>query len=208
MLVYSSCNGLLLLTCLTSRDRAIYYVCNPLTKKLISIGLPKECLSCLSLAFDPSKSRHYKVVALGDMYEIHVYSSETWYWRMAVHSDYSASLFKGLCPIRGVFWNGSVVWIVAHSLVRFVIEGELVTKMPMPPRKTGFVPILERFGWPSSDDWLHKGEAHRLLRYPRDAGRSVQMVSSVSYRPQSSERTVPPHRNTNVGYSEPSAKSN
>uniref|UniRef100_A0A0A9E713 F-box associated domain-containing protein n=1 Tax=Arundo donax TaxID=35708 RepID=A0A0A9E713_ARUDO len=58
---------------------------------------------------------------------------------MVVHSDHCASLFRGLCPARGVFWNGSVVWIAAHSLVRFVIEGEHVTKMPMPSRKKDWI---------------------------------------------------------------------
>uniref|UniRef100_A0A0A9FRU7 F-box domain-containing protein n=1 Tax=Arundo donax TaxID=35708 RepID=A0A0A9FRU7_ARUDO len=139
--VYSSCNGLLLLICRSSNGQAICYVCSPLTKKLIPIGEPKGASSrlYLALAFDPSKSRHWKVVALVENYSVHVYSSETRSWQMAVHSDHCASLFRGLSPARGVFWNGSVVWIVAHSLVCFVIEGEHVTKMPMSPRKKDWI---------------------------------------------------------------------
>ncbi|GJN05398.1 hypothetical protein PR202_ga23019 [Eleusine coracana subsp. coracana] len=131
-----SCNGLLLLWC-----RSIHYVCNPLTKKLVPIVQSREASPSLwvSLAFDPSKSRHYKIIALADMYSIHVYSSETRSWRMAIHSDQSAGLFQGHYLFHGVFWNGSVVWIVAHSLVRFIIEEEHVATKPMPSRKKDWI---------------------------------------------------------------------
>ncbi|KAK3164262.1 hypothetical protein QOZ80_1AG0014960 [Eleusine coracana subsp. coracana] len=134
--VLGSCNGLLLLWC-----RSIHYVCNPLTKKLVPIVQSREASPSLwvSLAFDPSKSRHYKIIALADMYSIHVYSSETRSWRMAIHSDQSAGLFQGHYLFHGVFWNGSVVWIVAHSLVRFIIEEEHVATKPMPSRKKDWI---------------------------------------------------------------------
>ncbi|TVU21145.1 hypothetical protein EJB05_30766, partial [Eragrostis curvula] len=58
---------------------------------------------------------------------------------MAIYSDHSADPLHGLCPTRGVFWNGSVVWVVAHSLVRFIIEEEHVTKMPMPSKEKDWI---------------------------------------------------------------------
>ncbi|TVU21132.1 hypothetical protein EJB05_30751, partial [Eragrostis curvula] len=137
--VASSCSGLLLLVRWLPNCQEVYYVCNPLTRQTVPIGeLGVGCL-CLNLAFDMIKSRHFKVVALGNTHSVYVYSPETRTWRMAIHSDHSASLFHGLCPTRGIFWNGSVVWIVAHSLVRFSIEEEHVTKMPMPLRKKDWI---------------------------------------------------------------------
>ncbi|XP_062183502.1 F-box protein At5g07610-like [Phragmites australis] len=135
--VSSSCNGLLLLLCWPPHGQVAHYICNPLTRELAPIPIPNAngLPHCLNLAFDPSISRHYKVVALGYMYGIHVYSSETRHWRTAIHRDRSDGLFVGIRSLRGVFWNGSIVWTVAHSLIRFVIDGEYLTVMPMPPKK-------------------------------------------------------------------------
>lgn len=134
--VRGSCGGLLLLLCLSHCQAVEYYVCNPLTKKLLPIvfPLPIEFTICVNIAFDTSKSQHYKVIAVDDTNRVHEYSSETQSWFMANLSDHSRSLLRGICPTHGVFWDGSVIWIVAHSLVRFIIEGESVTKMPMPSR--------------------------------------------------------------------------
>ncbi|TVU21131.1 hypothetical protein EJB05_30750, partial [Eragrostis curvula] len=137
--VHGSCNGLLLLSFPRPHLGAYYCVCNLLTKKFVPIVVP-GCLSCcVSLAFDPSKSPHYNVITLGDRYSVHVYYSETRSWRMAIHSDHSACLFQDLRPARGVFWNGSVVWIASQSLIRFFIEAEHIAKMPMPPRKKDWI---------------------------------------------------------------------
>jgi hypothetical protein len=134
MLIQGCCNGLLLL-----RSRSLYYVCNPLTKKLVPVVLPREVSSVASIAFDPYKSPHYKVVALGVMYSIHVYSSETRSWRMVVHGDHSARLLVGLRSLRGVFWNGSMIWNVGHSLLQFVVQGEYLTNLSMPPKKKDWI---------------------------------------------------------------------
>jgi hypothetical protein len=136
--IASSCSGLVLLI-RWLRDCREIYVFNLLTMKRVSIGESGVTWLSLTLAFDPFKSQYYKVIALGNTHSVHVYSSETQTWRMAIHSDHSAGQFLGLSPVRGVFWNNSVVWIVAHSLVRFVIEEEHVTKMPMPPRKKDWI---------------------------------------------------------------------
>ncbi|TVU21123.1 hypothetical protein EJB05_30742, partial [Eragrostis curvula] len=133
--VLGSCGGLLLLCCWPSDCPAIHYVCNPLTKKLVEIVLPTDAAFYVSLAFDPSKSQHYKVIALGGMHRIHIYSSETQSWGTPVPFDHSLGLLEGLHSMHGIFWNGSVVWIMTHSLVRFIIKEERVTDMPMPSRK-------------------------------------------------------------------------
>ncbi|KAK3164261.1 hypothetical protein QOZ80_1AG0014950 [Eleusine coracana subsp. coracana] len=130
--VRGSCCGLLLLRC-----GSISYVCNALTKKMVPIFQPPAL--CVNLAFDPSKSRHYKVIALAGEYNVHVYSSETRSWRMAVHRNHSAGLFVELRSLRGVFWNGSVIWNLGHSLLRFVIEEEYLTNLPMPSKEKGWI---------------------------------------------------------------------
>ncbi|PUZ44224.1 hypothetical protein GQ55_8G072600 [Panicum hallii var. hallii] len=129
--VSSSCNGLLLLWCPIHRP-AGHYACNPLTRELARIPVV-EGLHSLNLAFDPSVSPHYRVVAFGHVSDIHVYSSETRCWGAAVHHD--RSLFSGLRSVHGVFWNGSMVWTVGHSLVQFVLEGGHLKTIPMPPKR-------------------------------------------------------------------------
>ncbi|TVU21133.1 hypothetical protein EJB05_30752, partial [Eragrostis curvula] len=137
MRIRDSCGGLLLLCSWPPPDRrSIHYVCNPLTKKLVPIVLPIDSEFCVNLAFDPSEPQHYKVIALDYKRHVHVYSSKTQSWHMSIHA---VSLLHGLCPTRGVFCNGSVVWIVAHSLVRFIIEEEHVTKMPMPSKEKDWI---------------------------------------------------------------------
>ncbi|GJN32006.1 hypothetical protein PR202_gb20473 [Eleusine coracana subsp. coracana] len=137
--VTSSCNGLLALICWPPGFRGTVYVCNPLTKKLAPLCVPTQFCHNLNIAFEPTKSPHFKLVALGVIYSIHVYSSETRSWKMAVHGDHSASLFVGLRSFRGVFWNGSIIWNVGHSLIRFVVEGEYLTNLPMPRKEKGWI---------------------------------------------------------------------
>ncbi|KAH0676471.1 hypothetical protein KY285_024272 [Solanum tuberosum] len=71
-----------------------YYVCNPTTKHYTA--LPKSVLETenskihgISLAFDPAKSPHYKVICVRDSvsspqhYQIEIYSAQTGPWRLS-----------------------------------------------------------------------------------------------------------------------------
>nr|GEV39261.1 hypothetical protein [Tanacetum cinerariifolium] len=92
MIMLRSCNGLLL--CSGSGSPDFYYVYNPSTNLFKRISQPENshddshlhATGVLRMAFDPTKSRDYKVVQLfaclhSDL-EIQVYSSETSNWSL------------------------------------------------------------------------------------------------------------------------------
>ncbi|KAG5607315.1 hypothetical protein H5410_028807 [Solanum commersonii] len=94
-----------------------YYVCNPTTKHYTT--LPKSVLETenskihgISLAFDPAKSPHYKVICVRDSmsspqhYQIESYSSQTGPWRLSGDPFIVDVNFS-----KGVYWNGSIYWI-------------------------------------------------------------------------------------------------
>ncbi|KAL8510788.1 hypothetical protein ACS0TY_017563 [Phlomoides rotata] len=69
----------------------------------------------MSLAFDPTKSPHYKVVCvyfgLNNAFEFVVYSSKTrsWSWRKCAESF----------TARGVYWNGAIHWVSLRSVLEW-----------------------------------------------------------------------------------------
>ncbi|KAJ6317289.1 hypothetical protein OIU76_012931 [Salix suchowensis] len=80
------CNGLLLFV---EGCTLQYYVCNPMTKRCVAIprGSMLENIIFASLAFDPSRSPHYRVVCIefsefNPPVRLHVLSSETGNWSM------------------------------------------------------------------------------------------------------------------------------
>ncbi|KAL0382272.1 UNVERIFIED_CONTAM: F-box protein [Sesamum calycinum] len=93
-----------------------YYVCNPTTKRFST--LPKldggsrgsTGIRGMSLAFDPAKSPHYKVVCVRGFevdfeefhYQFEVYSSEKGPWRKCGEPFTADVDFE-----NGVYWNGS-----------------------------------------------------------------------------------------------------
>ncbi|KAL7224538.1 hypothetical protein ACSBR1_025910 [Camellia fascicularis] len=93
--IQSACNGLILcqnyqIVC--NCYKKYYIVCNPTTQKLTL--LPQlDRLSLLYdsfgvyLAFDPSKSPHYKVVFFRPCYQFDIYSSETASWKQITVSE-------------------------------------------------------------------------------------------------------------------------
>ncbi|KAL3618058.1 hypothetical protein CASFOL_038379 [Castilleja foliolosa] len=117
--ILHSCNGLLL--CVSNPATGLslkYYVCNPTTKKYIT--LPKVVLDHnrvsihgMYLAFDPNKSLHYKVICLlrssrDWLHLFDVYSSETGTWRKG------GKLFKAVdfdFEDGVVYWNGAIHWV-------------------------------------------------------------------------------------------------
>ncbi|XP_074359073.1 F-box protein At5g07610-like [Apium graveolens] len=120
--ILQSCNGLLLCsTALYKPGKYRCYVYNPSTNVLAT--LPKHPPSrtrfgvChIGLAFDPSKSIHYKVIAFGFtsrsqsncVGDFYIYSSENRTWKASVKSY---TLAPGMNFLGGVYWNGCVHWL-------------------------------------------------------------------------------------------------
>ncbi|XP_058202954.1 F-box protein At5g07610-like [Rhododendron vialii] len=157
--IQHSCNGLLLFhTRYVDRNGyllPLYIVCNPTTNK--HTVLPKtgfsSRLACRRrgpyLAFDPSKSPHYKVVVVSlyhtQSFEIDVYNSETRNWKnieIDVRSlgtrNWINIFFPGKTSCgRGVFWNGAIHWLSSNnSVLKFDIDAEKMLTFPLPQRPT------------------------------------------------------------------------
>lgn len=89
-----------------------------------------------SLAFDPSRSLHYKVVCVRSTdsssydYQIEVYSSEDGAWRL------SGTPFVAPFDMvfdNGVFWNGAIHWISpSRSSLCFDVDKEQIGTVPFP----------------------------------------------------------------------------
>ncbi|KAL7224520.1 hypothetical protein ACSBR1_025892 [Camellia fascicularis] len=161
--IVCSCNGLLLCSKVYGKH---YIVCNPTTQKYTALPAPAGTLSRFLdhkfgayLAFDPSKSPHYKVVLVnysfdlrgrsGSSYVIDIYSSESACWK---HIRVIAP--PGHSLRRRVFSNGAIHWMTSTNLyIRFVVDAENLTQTPMPP----YPKIL------SDDKILYFGECHGHL---------------------------------------------
>ncbi|KAJ6343007.1 hypothetical protein OIU78_010848 [Salix suchowensis] len=122
------------------RSGGIYYVYNPTTKQHTTIPEPRRAVGA-ALAFDPSKSPHYKVICvrkrrwLHHQYEILMYSSNSGPWRVSgdpLTTKGSDEQFKG-----GVFCNGVIYWLDVSGTTGvslcFDIDGEKLEQMPPPP---------------------------------------------------------------------------
>ncbi|XP_033515734.1 F-box protein At5g07610-like [Nicotiana tomentosiformis] len=139
--ILQSCNGLLLCCSNRIRQPINYYVYNPTTKHYTT--LPKSLLGTenskihgLSLAFDPAKSPHYRVICIRDSelspqhYQIEIYSSETGPWRLSGGPFIADVNFS-----TGVYWNGSIHWISTNgnsNSLCYNIDLESLGVMPMP----------------------------------------------------------------------------
>ncbi|CAL5322948.1 unnamed protein product [Camellia sinensis] len=159
--ILQSCNGLLLC-------RGLHlYIYNPTTSQFATLPQPPRRvltpLRCFTtfyaynLAFDPSKSPHYKVVSvnfscgLPDHYELEIYSSETGLWSP------SGDPFTGDVSFNlGVFWNGALHWISTSGgdSLYFNVDEELLETMPMPPIPDGWEERRLRY-FRESRDHLH-----------------------------------------------------
>ncbi|GMP36165.1 hypothetical protein CsSME_00008374 [Camellia sinensis var. sinensis] len=135
-----SCNGLIL--CSNGFRKPPYIVCNLTTQKfslLSDIG-PTSSESYRKnagafLAFDPSKSPHYKVLLFsysnvndGHWVEIEIYSSQTSSWK-----HISVPEPRGVRFMFSVFWNRAIHGIsYANVHARFEVEEEKLIQTPMP----------------------------------------------------------------------------
>ncbi|XP_050385652.1 F-box protein At5g07610-like [Argentina anserina] len=138
--VLQSCNGLFL--CVPNLKISVFefgaepshdpiYVINPTTNEFLALSSPKGRVAfCIryALAFDPSKSSHYKVVCLCQ-YHIEIYSSETRTWRLLEisfpSSNYMQNLSSGILGTMesGVYCNGAIHWMTDQSRSRNSSEG-------------------------------------------------------------------------------------
>ncbi|KAK1362971.1 F-box domain-containing protein [Heracleum sosnowskyi] len=142
--VLESCNGLLLcsigLNC---------YVYNPSNNHLAILPKhpPGTDVCYIGLAFEPSKSLHYKVITfvitssqsqsyIGDF---HIYSSETRTLKVSVQSFAPA---LGMYFGGGVYWHGSVHWLTDLDDMKLV-------------------------NWPVSDCLYFNVDECRLEKFPR-----------------------------------------
>ncbi|XP_040369590.1 F-box protein At5g07610 [Rosa chinensis] len=134
--IVQSCNGLFLCCPLPAEDssfsatttsKPLYYVLNPTTNQFSTLTPPAAAAATTgkprvfgcALAFDPSKSPHYKVVFIWCVNEpihagwcpyhhIEIYSSETRSWRLL---DSSFDTQPQVRYEEGVYCNGAVHWV-------------------------------------------------------------------------------------------------
>ncbi|XP_052196948.1 F-box protein At5g07610-like [Diospyros lotus] len=143
-IILQSCNGLLLCCSFPfmAGTRRRYYVVNPTTQQYIELDPPLEdgtsaIFLGVNLAFDPSKSPHYKVVCVQITlrslynYRIWIYSSKTRSWRISLESF--AAPFD-MVFTEGVFWNGAIHWINPYGASLCLdVDRECFRKMPEIP---------------------------------------------------------------------------
>ncbi|KAL8118509.1 hypothetical protein AgCh_016147 [Apium graveolens] len=107
------------------------YIYNPSTDQLAILPrLPGIWVDYIGLAFDPSKSPHYKVIAFVPTFSpddevgvrFHIYSSKTKTWRVCVQSF---ALGADMYFDRGIYWKGCVHWLSIHD-----IKYELASDVP------------------------------------------------------------------------------
>ncbi|OMO52191.1 hypothetical protein COLO4_37367 [Corchorus olitorius] len=129
------CNGLMLYSSVDGHgypDKETYCIYNPTTNqhRVLPGVQGSDDPSCdlrildVNLAFDPSKSSHYKV---------EVYSSKTGTWKLS-GSPFAKPLNVALCD--GVFWNGAIHWGrnpgCRGDSICFDVEEEKFRDYPMP----------------------------------------------------------------------------
>ncbi|XWS51568.1 hypothetical protein CRYUN_Cryun12cG0187900 [Craigia yunnanensis] len=135
--ILQSCNGLLL-CCSNSRIGEYnrnYYIYNPTTNRYTTLPKPgnriPNTIFGVILAFDPSKSPHYKVVFVrgseaSHLYQLEIYSSETHRW------SFSSEIPK-VNYSQGVYCCGSIHWMAnSGALLCFDVDQERFQEIPMP----------------------------------------------------------------------------
>ncbi|KAA3458166.1 F-box protein [Gossypium australe] len=177
--VVQSCNGLLL--CRSSRYNknfnCDYYICNPTTKQFVMIPLPANpqdarIVCSLSLAFDHTKSPHYKVVCVRWLNisddpesnyvscQIEIYSSQTRSWRLS-GKPFLAHVYTGFGG--GVFCNGAIHWLGAWNNTSFYfnVQEEELRDLPMPPIPDDWEDLRRVLYFGESRNHLHLIEIYR-----------------------------------------------
>lgn len=178
--ISQSCNGLFLCPANVSNSRRTnanveHYVYNPTTGQSRLIPLPSKKstrhVTAMNLAFDPNKSRGYKIVCLSKVHKtyfsynrVDIYSSETSSWHLSkaefpqncFHIDFSNS----------VFLKGAIHWpSYKGDTVYFRVEKEYFKIMPMPP--------------------LEEGQSRRSIRFFGEAGGRLLLIDFNKPSPMS-----------------------
>ncbi|KAK9925456.1 hypothetical protein M0R45_033780 [Rubus argutus] len=166
--IIQSCNGLFLCRLFRSKNvNPPYFILNPTTNQFSTlIPLPAAVSQqvepytiSIALAFDPSKSPHYKVVCLrtidgskiGRTCHIVIYLSETRSWRL-LDSYYRTG--STIPYARVLYWNGAIHWLGMYSEVSyFHIDEERDDFIYPPPH------FYEKYN-------IHE----RMCRYFRESG--------------------------------------
>ncbi|XP_017978599.1 PREDICTED: F-box protein At5g07610 [Theobroma cacao] len=150
--IQHSCNGLLLCSsfrCL-EKDRQ-FYICKPTTKQYLRLPYPVcRIVFGSNIAYDPSKSPHYKIVCICDSYlsenhrQIKIFSPFTGSWK--VSGNPFSVLDEVMLFNRGIFFNGMLHWVGRGNLaLRFDVEREVMLTMPMPPIQEGWTERRVRY---------------------------------------------------------------
>ena len=150
-----------------------HYVLNPTTNQFTKLVPPAAAAATTNnprimgcaLAFDPSKSPHYKVVFLWCVDEpgpsgwcshhhIEIYSSETKSWRLL---NTSFETQGQICYQSGVYSNGAVHWVgIYNDMAYFHIEEERVGLVDgLPSCEENLFNRDETYFMESSDGHLH-----------------------------------------------------
>ncbi|GER52600.1 F-box and associated interaction domains-containing protein [Striga asiatica] len=115
--ILQSCNGLLLLESRNSKyGRKTYLVHNPTTNRCRTLENERRChpsVPGISLAYDPSKSLHYKVVFVyTSNHSVNVYDSESDTWKSVDNPfpSYTNTHFN-----NGIYMNNRIYWFRPSS---------------------------------------------------------------------------------------------
>ncbi|GJZ72159.1 ribonuclease H-like domain-containing protein [Tanacetum coccineum] len=155
--ILQSCNGLLL--CGGSGMPVFDYVYNPSTNQYKKLPYSDCSLdnslyyssAGLRIAFDPTKSPHYKLVDAGRIFcdiDVHIYSLETGKWSLCSdHFNYfSFDHFDST-----IYWNDGLHWLETENrqLMHYNLNIEdtdhpVITTIPIPQRGMTF---LKSYGY-------------------------------------------------------------
>ncbi|KAL3649788.1 hypothetical protein CASFOL_006191 [Castilleja foliolosa] len=172
--ILHSCNGLLVLYNMSlKKGNQKCYIYNPTTRKHIQLPLPKAAeyhsIIGMYLAFDPSKSPHYRVVCvlkiIFDLSWLEIYSPETGLWRDGGVLFEENKYFD--CT-DGVYWNGAIHWVKLGTEPReFVYLNPYCDQtpkvFPSPPLRDGSYYKRNDYSFGESCDHLHFVDAYRTL---------------------------------------------
>ncbi|XP_039126662.1 F-box protein At5g49610 [Dioscorea cayenensis subsp. rotundata] len=147
--IRASCNGLL--CCASTRNRGVYYVCNPMTREFrllprargraITRCQPEYEATLIGLAFDP-KSWKYQVALAGfyrpfgrrphDQLVCLVLDSDTNVWRRFVTCQYDE--FTHMNRNQSVFANGLLHWLTysCSHVLALDLKDEVWMKISLP----------------------------------------------------------------------------
>ncbi|XP_074303785.1 F-box protein At5g07610-like [Silene latifolia] len=153
--IIQSCNGLLL-TChgqklyvfnpTTGKSQLIPNCPNQVLNKNLEIPFSPYSSTYYSLAFDPKKSIHYKIICIEkseDKCRIATYSSNIKLWRLSKTREFSAP--RDVDFSKAIYCNGVIHWTRRTPRgVYFEIEKELINQIPEIPRKEQY--SCEYFG--------------------------------------------------------------